>query len=451
MEVATTELPIIDPSDFSVAGLFEVEYLQPSASSQADDIRFDLGLWLSGLESFLNAGNHSFVDRDRAKTTRDWTKEFRLTHSTLLLCAKLNFRLLKSLTDGDQMRSAKSFDGLNKNASELTAEELHEFSLALKDTVLLSESLIRAEPLRLGEWKAWCNILSERLKSMPAFDKLIAAAEKAGESHLPQVLVDLLQSRPIPFSEKADLQQILPRFAKILKCLSVVGRMLKDDEPLKPTLLIFSRVHELTHEMVNHINNRLSRFPNEDAELFRSLDSASYTTSIELRKVYDQELSGLVGIRPSLSIYARVETAYALLSDSLQQILVGFARLIDPAIETNALFPNFKLKLERSLTLRKDLWGVIECVQAAEQNPEGKPREALNKRLEEFLQESVHYLFYKDKETVERFVEEIFVTRDKKDLVPILHRFGAYLETLFSQINNRTVLEGHPFDIPEKK
>jgi hypothetical protein len=62
----------------------------------------------------------------------------------------------------------------------------------------------------------------------------------------------------------------------------------------------------------------------------------------------------------------------------------------------------------------------------------------------------VHYLFYKDKETVERFVEEIFVTRDKKDLVPILHRFGAYLETLFSQINNRTVLEGYPFDVPEK-
>ena len=51
----------------------------------------------------------------------------------------------------------------------------------------------------------------------------------------------------------------------------------------------------------------------------------------------------------------------------------------------------------------------------------------------------------KDKETVERFVEEILVTSDKKDLVPILHRFGAYLETLFGQVNMRTVLAKQPF------
>jgi len=49
-------------------------------------------------------------------------------------------------------------------------------------------------------------------------------------------------------------------------------------------------------------------------------------------------------------------------------------------------------------------------------------------------------------ETVERFIEEVLVTGDKKDLVPILHRFGAYLETLFGQINMRAILAGHPFE-----
>jgi hypothetical protein len=28
----------------------------------------------------------------------------------------------------------------------------------------------------------------------------------------------------------------------------------------------------------------------------------------------------------------------------------------------------------------------------------------------------------------------------------VLHRFGAFLETLFSQINLRSVLASHPFD-----
>jgi len=59
--------------------------------------------------------------------------------------------------------------------------------------------------------------------------------------------------------------------------------------------------------------------------------------------------------------------------------------------------------------------------------------------------ESVRYLFYKDTETVERFVEEILIAQQNKELVPILHRFGAYLETLFGQVSLRTVLHGHPF------
>jgi hypothetical protein len=66
--------------------------------------------------------------------------------------------------------------------------------------------------------------------------------------------------------------------------------------------------------------------------------------------------------------------------------------------------------------------------------------------LHAFLSGPVPSLFYKDRESVERFIEEILRTSDRKDLVPILHRFGAYLETLFSHVNNRTVLRDHPFD-----
>ena len=38
------------------------------------------------------------------------------------------------------------------------------------------------------------------------------------------------------------------------------------------------------------------------------------------------------------------------------------------------------------------------------------------------------------------------VTKQAKDLVPILHRFRAYLETLFGQVNLRAVFEKHPFE-----
>jgi hypothetical protein len=222
--------------------------------------------------------------------------------------------------------------------------------------------------------------------------------------------------------------------------------MLRHDEPLKPSLIIFSRVYELTHDLIVHMNNRLSRFPNEEAAMFDSLDGASYTASLELKKVFSQELTGLVGIRPVPSVFARVETAFELLSDSFRQILAGFARVIDPQILPSELFPNFQTKLEQSLALRQNLWQALQVVQAAEQNPDKKLLEAVNVELQGFLERTMSFLFHKDRETFERFSEEIFATSERKDIVPILHRFGAYIETLLAQVNMRTVLADHPFN-----
>ena len=409
-----------------------------NSNTEIDELYFELGLWLSGLDSFLATGGHSFIDKDRPNAEHDWSKEVRLAHSALLLCAKLNSRLIKKA-------SMNATDGA-EGAPEDPNRGMRELSSTLQDLILVSEALIHAEPLKFGVWKAWSSILFEKLKSVAAVDHLISRAERTGEASLPERLAELISSRPLPFSDQVDLQPILPRFALVLKWLSVVGKMLEKDEPLKPALLIFSRINEQTRELIDHINNRLSRFPDEEAELFGSLDGASYTASIEMRKVYDQELSGIVSVRPSLSIYARMETAYSLLNDSFQQILTGFARLIEPQVEVSELFPSFGVKLQRSLLLRQDLWRLMKAVQKTEKDPEERPMLELQKRLSEFLEESVHFLFYKDKESIERFTEEIFVTNDKKDLAGILHRFSTYLETLFGQVNMRAALVDQPFD-----
>jgi hypothetical protein len=71
--------------------------------------------------------------------------------------------------------------------------------------------------------------------------------------------------------------------------------------------------------------------------------------------------------------------------------------------------------------------------------------DAVRKELTAFMHEPANFLFFKDRETLERFTEEVFATSENKDLVPILHRFGAYLETLFGLVNMRTVLASHPF------
>lgn len=393
-----------------------------------DRIADELGIWLSGIESFLSSGHQSFADQKDTKQALDASREFRLVHSALQRCSLLNARLLHA-ERGDERFG-----------------DLRELATMLRELLLLSEGLLNSNSLSSGEWRSWTKLVTLRSRETKAFSKLIRAAEDRGRGELPDILLDISRNTGFLSSDHAELALVLPRFGIILKWLSVVGRMLEADEPLKPALLVFSRINEQIVELTSYINNRLERFPNEEAELFSTLDAASYTASIELKKVYSQELSGIARMRPSPSIYARMETAHSLLKEGFQQILAGFARLVDPEIDIFELFPTFHIKLEQSIALRRELWDTVKVVQAAEANPEKAQIDKMQKELREFMKGSVKFLFYKDTETVERFIEEILITTQNKDLVPILHRFGAYLETLFGQVNLRAVLEKYPFD-----
>lgn len=457
LDVSTTSTTTtFNPASLSTTSAAD-ENVFSAPSANARELGFELGLWLSGLESFLQIRNHSFAgdSGNRAKTSnRDWTKEFRLVHSTLLLCSKLTLQLSKTIRDKNFAASDERIDlipDLNAIRFEFSdAEGLSQLASALVDSILLNEGLLRAAPLRFSEWTAWSNFLSAKLKAAEVSGKLIAAAEKEGENFLPKKLKDLLENKPIPFALEADLRLVLPRFAKTLKWLDAIGQMHDRDEPLKPAMLLFARINEQTQEMMRFINNRLLRFKNEEDSLFAALDCAVYAASIELRKVYNFELIGFAEARQSPLIFARVETAHGLLNDCFQQTLVNFAQLIEPDVKATELFPNLQTKLQQSLTLREDLWRVLQIVRKAEKNSESVSLQKLHTKLTDFLNSTIKYLFYKDLETVERFIEEVLNTQQKSELVSILHRFGAYLETLLGQVNMRVVLSNYPFNPPQE-
>jgi hypothetical protein len=454
LDISVIQTSAQNSTNFTAADAARDESLPVSESFMRDKI-FELGLWLSGLESFVRVGNQSFGDGSQGKaTTRDWAKEFYLTNSTLLLCSKLSLELCKILKDRENSRTdateidfLESLDGAT--AREPSFEEIFDLSVALKDAILINEALLRSAPLKFAEWIAWSNLLSEKFKQFEAVGKLINNAEREGANFLPQALKDLLENRQIELAAEADLRVILPLFAKVLRWLDIIGEMIERDEPLKPTLLLFARIHEQTQRMISYINNRLRRFASDEDPFFVMLDCTVYAASIEVRKVYNFELVGLSEIRQTPSIRAKIETAHGLLNDCFQQIIVDFAQLIDPQIDLTQLYPNFKTKLEQSLTLRRDLWSIQRAVQKAERGDKDYPLESVYKKLTAFQKGSMKSLFFKDLETVERFIEEVLRTQSKNDVVPILHRFGAYLETLFGQVNMRTVLANHPFDYPE--
>jgi hypothetical protein len=327
----------------------------------------------------------------------------------------------------------------------LTDDDVSAMSTLLRSALSYNQALMRANPLDIVEWNMFREFVLGALTNSDPVRKFRQAAVQIAQDRLPGILKQVLARPGIVNDEYVELRSVLQRSACILKALETIDEMLKNDRPLKPGLVIFSYVYEQTSELVSYINNRLARYPDEGAELFNSLDAASYAASLELKKVFHQELNGIIGIRPANSNYSRLETAHAQLTDRFQHIVTGFARLIEPEIEMSSIYPWIREKFATSVALRRDLWLAFKQVRAAESDPEVRVVEATKAMLSEFMDHSFNYLFHKDRETVERFCEEIFAASDKKDLVPILHRFGAFLETLFGQVSNRAVLVGHPF------
>jgi hypothetical protein len=411
-----------------------IDLSPPDLASAAGNAVLELAGWTAGLDSFLSSAGDAFGDRAAQSAGTDLIRDLRLSHNVLQRCSRLVLQV--SLADDALLPEYR-----------LSMEELLEFGAALREPLLLAESLQSSDSLGLAEWQAWCRVFIDRLASVPAYTKLVALTESGGNELLPEVLQrTVLGSNG---AERPEFAVILPRFGRILRLLDIVGRMLAADEPLKPTLVLFSRINEMTLELIAHLNHRVERSGDADDEFTAAIDGASYMASIELKKVVQLELSGLTSVRPATSVYARIEAAHAVLTESFQHILTGFARHFEPAADAMELFPNFEVKLRRSLKLRKDLYDIMKLAQRAEREPEAANVAALNSALETYLEEAVSFLFYKDKETFERFAEEIIVTKEKKDLVPILHRFGAYVETLFAQVNMRAVLEKHPFEVPK--
>lgn len=394
----------------------------------------DLAGWTAGLDSFLSSAGDAFGDRAAQSTGTDLIRDLRLSRNVLQRCSRL---VLQISLAGDSI--LPEFN--------LSMDEILQFGAALREPLVLAESLQESDSLSLSEWQAWCRVFVDRLAAVPAFAKLVALTDAGGDDHLPEILQRTVFGTS--GAERPEYAVILPRFGRILRLLDIVGRMLAADEPLKPSLLLFSRINEMTLELIAHLNQRVERSGDTDDEFTAAIDGASYMASIELKKVVQLELAGLTSVRPPTSVYARIEAAHAVLAESFQHILTGFARQFEPTTDAMELFPNFEIKLRRSLKLRQDLYDIMKLAQRAEREPEPAPVATLNAALETYLIEAVSFLFYKDKETFERFAEEIIVTKEKKDLVPILHRFGAYVETLFAQVNMRAVLEKHPFEIPK--
>lgn len=419
----------------------------------------ELGLWLRALGSFFQVRNHPTANPDQPEVlTRDWTGEVRIARRILLRATQLSYGLLSP----DGLQEDALFEVEEGVATGITAPAtFHAEALAdaaersyvklaeaLKDTLAICDSLLEKPAVSLHTWASLGKSLARQLEQLDGAKTAMRTEQHYSTENLQESLVALTRRADVPATFGPELLIIFTELARLMRRLEFIENLLKRDQPLKQTLPIFALVHEGARWLMEFIEACLARAEGLEQAITDELDVTNYAMLMELRRVYTQELVGLGAMRQAPTIYARVETAYGLLNNCFQQSTMGLAQLFDPALDGARLFNTFQIKLEQSLALRRDLWLLLQLVQRAEKERDLHPVSQLVAKLDAFRGASMRYLMYKDWEASERFMEEVSAARGAIELTPVLHRFGAYLETLFNQVNMRSVLANYAFDYP---
>jgi len=419
----------------------------------------ELGLWLRALGSFFEVRNHPTSNPDQPEAlARDWTVETRITRRVLLRATQLSYSLLSPYTAQEdalyeaEENSAQSISPPETFHAEAlanaAARSYMTLAEALKDTLGVCESLLEKPTIDLHTWVSMGKILTRQLDQLEGAKSAMRTEQHYSTENLQDSLVAITRRADVPASFGPDLLIIFTELARLLRRLEFIESLLKRDQPLKQTLPLFALVYEGARWLMEFIEACLARAEGLDQKIFDELDVTNYAMLMELRRVYTQELVSLSSMRQAPTIYARVETAYGLLNNCFQQSTTGLAQVFDPTLDGARLFDTFHIKLEQSMALRRDLWLLLQLVKRAEKERDQHPVSQLVARLDTFRNGSMRYLMYKDWDACERFMEEVSAARGAIELTPVLHRFGAYLETLFNQVNLRSVLASSAFDYP---
>jgi hypothetical protein len=413
----------------------------------------ELHIWQLALRSFFNLRNHSLSDAERADIiSRDFSPELRIVGQALKrsLLLSLNCTPEKSPASFD-LDEANAFDAISLNASgdspaQASASPLTLLIDTLGELCDMCDGAL-ASKVDFQVWGSVERIVKGEL-AQSQFIRQLERRARGGTLERQHPELHELTLRITPEALAADMSVIFSQLAQLLEQLRVIETLLRQDAPLKLALPVFTLVHQETRSLIEFVEKRAIRTEEIDGKVFDALDCTGYALGVELSRVFGRELAGLVSLRQPPAIYTKVENAHGLLRDSFQQTMVALIQAFDPTLDGSLFFQFFHARLEQSLTLRRDLWTLLQLVLQAEKDRDRRPLAPLLERLDAFREGSLRSLMYRDWEPFERFVAELLAARGAVELTPVLHRFGTYLEALFGQINMRTVLAAHPFDYP---
>ncbi|HKO95630.1 MAG TPA: hypothetical protein VJU86_01465 [Pyrinomonadaceae bacterium] len=255
------------------------------------------------------------------------------------------------------------------------------------------------------------------------------------EGHLRRVVSDI--DSPVV---KDIVEVVFKDLLRLLDCLGLIENHLRQVDAADETFALFHLIHDEARGLVKFIRNDALNSSALSEELADTLDGITFVINHDLHRVFETDSSNSRSDKTTHIILSRMHRAHDVLTNCLQQSTISLATLFDRSLSGSKLFDNSDMRYRQSLQLCQDLLTLRQVVENVDEQADSQTLGILTSGISRFRNESMECLMYADWPQFESFCERIAVSlEDLPVLVPILHQFQCYLETLLGQVRMRAV------------
>jgi hypothetical protein len=428
-------------------------WLEDISRKNKTDAVLELEMWIKCFDRFFRPKNQPSED---GEVKRFLLKDFR-EELTIVRDVTLRMSFLANQIMSQERSNLLQFDKYISNSlkrdyvmdnflNRLLAQPTPDDSLALLQEALadvrsLMDELVKLPEVTFRTFTSMGKLTNREIKQCRYIEMLVACKFKVQYDRVENAAIATLIKSLHHEGLRQDLAKVFLELFRLLRYLEFIEKDLRQDRPLKHSLLVFSLVNSELRMLFDFIETRICKQPEISQECVDALDATIFALSQEIKKVFSHELVGLVYLRHAPPIFAKVENSHGMLKNSLQQSIVQISQAFDPSFDGSQVFSSYVTRLEQSRQLLREISLLLEALRHFEDVADHETLSALRKNFENFREPSLKHLMFKDWEEYEKFLDEIAGSKTREMLRFALHRFRVFMEALHGEVSKRSVLQ----------
>jgi len=421
---------------------------------------FELSMWVKSLESFTRDEYLAlFAAESKEPFTRNYAGEVKILSNLLVRITNLLIIILGK----EQWNIAQFKQYIERLIAEHTppmvklsetfpylTDECSDLFDALVNLRMIVFDFMRMKWVSYPSFSSLGRMINQNINRFPFLLKLKDLRFNPYYDQVVNKKIKGIIRNAVPSTMRQDVAQLFLELFRLLSYLNFIHLEEWNLDLMKLSLPILSLFYFEAEILFSYLDSKYGGKGGEIEPFARTVDNFVFASKLELRKVYNLELSDLAMVNDPEVVYTKLDNSRGILSNHLKQWIVIFAQLFEPDISGSDIFLDFITRVEESLKLREDLWSLIRYT---DEFQEKKDEASYNKLLDfinRFERTTMKYLMYRDWRDFRLMVQNFNNAESMEHKLFAAHKFATYLALLFEQVGKRAALSGHPFNPTEE-